>query len=103
MARKKKKAGDPPFGQDSPKDRWFGQGLTQIHERFDRIEERFDDRFDRFENRFGERLDKLGNKIGGIERTVWIAVGGVVVGLAILGYIAALARSVLLLWLQQLS
>ena len=103
MARKKKKTEDPSFDLDSPGNRWFGQGLTQIHDRFDRIEERFDNRIDRFEERFVARLDKLGNRIGGIEKLVWVAVGGVVIGLAILGYIANLARSVLLLWLQQLS
>lgn len=65
---------------------WVQYSLNQINERLDRVKRRFD------------QQDRRLRRIEGI---VWVATGCVIIMTAIVGYVASLARDVLMQWLQQ--
>ena len=69
---------------------WIQQGIQQINDRIDRVE-----------NRVEKRFDLQDNRLRRIESTVWVAIGCVIIMTAIVGYAASLARDVLTLWIQQ--
>ena len=65
---------------------WIQQGFQQVNNRIDRVD---------------SRLDQVDNRLRRVESIVWVATGCVIIMTAIVGYVATLARDVLMLWMQQ--
>lgn len=52
-------------------------------------------------NHLNQRLDRFDRRLRRVELAVWIAAGCVIVILAIVAFVADIARDALLLWMQQ--
>ena len=79
---------------------WIQQGFQQVNNRFGRVDRQFD-RVDRRFDGIDNRIDQVDNRLRRIESIIWVATGCVIIMTAIAGYVASLARDLLMLWMQQ--
>lgn len=79
---------------------WIQQGFQQVNSRFDRVNDRID-RINYRIDRIASRFDQVDNRLRRVENIVWVATGCVIIMTAIVGYIASLARDLLVLRMQQ--
>ena len=91
MSRPDPKNTSEPLTPDSvsppePTTAWIQQGFQQVNNRIDRVD---------------SRLDQVDNRLRRVESIVWVATGCVIIMTAIVGYVATLARDLLMLWMQQ--
>ena len=83
-----------------PTSGWNQQGFQQVNNRFGRVDRQFD-RVDRRFDGIDNRIDQLDNRLRRIESMIWVPTGCVIIMTAIVGYVATLARDLLMLWIQQ--